>query len=251
MTRIPIGLGSLLLMVSAAALTEPGSVPTRFTSGKDRVALVELYTSEGCSSCPPADRWLSKLKSDPRLWRAFVPVAFHVDYWDYIGWKDRFARPAFSDRQRRYAAARRARTVYTPGFFQNGEEWLGWFRGDSFDPDTSPVGTLQIRLDDAGFTAEFAPRHQDYGALVIHFAVLGMGLRSEIKAGENAGSTLEHDFVALETMAVRLDKQGERYFAKTTLPIVDHVEGDRAIVAWVVEMDDPTPIQAVGGILPD
>jgi hypothetical protein len=52
-------------------------------------------------------------------------------------------------------------------------------------------------------------------------------------------------------MAVRLDKQGERYFAKTTLPIVDHVEGDRAIVAWVVEMDDPTPIQAVGGILPD
>ncbi len=64
--------------------------------------LIELYTSEGCSSCPPADRWLSTLKDHPALWQQLVPIAFHVDYWDYIGWKDRFARAEFTDRQRRF-----------------------------------------------------------------------------------------------------------------------------------------------------
>jgi len=64
-----------------------------FSSGTNHVSLVELYTSEGCSSCPPADRWFSELKRDDGLWREFVPLAFHVDYWDYIGWQDRFASP--------------------------------------------------------------------------------------------------------------------------------------------------------------
>ena len=85
-----------------------------FSSSVERVALVELYTSEGCSSCPPADRWLSQLNSSDKLWDNFVPVAFHVDYWDYIGWKDRFASKAYSQRQRRYAKEQGERTVYNP-----------------------------------------------------------------------------------------------------------------------------------------
>ena len=85
-----------------------------FESSEKPTALVELYTSEGCSSCPPADRWLSSLKDDEGLWKEFVPLAFHVDYWDYIGWEDRFADKQYSQRQRRYAHEFSEPTVYTP-----------------------------------------------------------------------------------------------------------------------------------------
>lgn len=76
-------------------------------SGEERVRVIELFTSEGCSSCPPADAWLSGLMDDPGLWNSLIPVAFHVDYWDHIGWKDRFSDAAFTERQRRYASTLR------------------------------------------------------------------------------------------------------------------------------------------------
>ena len=91
-----------------------------FQSGPLRVNVLELYTSEGCSSCPPADRWLSGLKQDDRLWREIIPIAFHVDYWNYIGWQDRFSSPVYSERQRHYARNKGLSTVYTPGFLLNG-----------------------------------------------------------------------------------------------------------------------------------
>src|SRR5450432_1176256 len=77
----------------------------RFTSGSSQVALVELYTSEGCSSCPPADQWLGALKDDAGLWKEFVPVEFHVNYWDSLGWKDRLSSPAYTAREYAYASA--------------------------------------------------------------------------------------------------------------------------------------------------
>src|SRR5215467_12960255 len=93
---------SLLLLWSA--VESLGAERIKFQSGTNRAALVELYTSEGCSSCPPAEEWLSQLKIDPRLWMDFVPVAFHVDYWVYLGWRDPFGTGSFSERQRAYAA---------------------------------------------------------------------------------------------------------------------------------------------------
>lgn len=75
-----------------------------------RPLVVELFTSEGCSSCPPADQYLTELAQR----RDLLPLSFHVDYWDYIGWQDRFAAPAFSQRQRDYAKAKGERMVYTP-----------------------------------------------------------------------------------------------------------------------------------------
>ena len=93
-----------------------------FESGEHKVSLLELYTSEGCSSCPPADRWLSDLKNHHQLWKNVVPVAFHVDYWDYIGWQDRFADGRYSQRQRDFAREQSLTTVYTPGFILNGKE---------------------------------------------------------------------------------------------------------------------------------
>src|SRR5947207_690518 len=94
-----------------------------FQSSENRVALLELFTSEGCSSCPPAETWLSGLRSSAGLWKEFVPVAFHVDYWDYLGWRDPWASAGFSDRQRAYAALWHSDSTYTPGFVLNGKEW--------------------------------------------------------------------------------------------------------------------------------
>lgn len=120
-----------------------------FSSGVRRVSLVELYTSEGCSSCPRADAWLGALKDKPGLWKRFVPVAFDVDYWDGLGWPDRFAKPVWTERQRNYARHWRSRSVYTPGFAVDGKEWRGFFRGETLpdQPDELP-GNLTLHSPD-------------------------------------------------------------------------------------------------------
>src|ERR1017187_258248 len=96
----------------ATALALSAAEPLRFASGPAHVALVELYTSEGCSSCPPAERWLAARRDDPGLWRDFVPIAFHVDYWNQLGWPDRFSTREFTQRQYALATAWGGDSVY-------------------------------------------------------------------------------------------------------------------------------------------
>ena len=93
-------------------------------SGPSTAALVELYTSEGCSSCPPAERWLGGLPALPR--HRVVPLALHVDYWDYIGWKDPYAKREFSLRQRKLSQLQRMALVYTPQVMLQGRDFRGW-----------------------------------------------------------------------------------------------------------------------------
>ena len=116
----------LLLGIFAAAAVTAQTASITFQSSEAQTALLELYTSEGCSSCPPAESWLSRLKESPGLWKDFVPLAFHVDYWDYLGWRDPWAAREFSERQRAYAQGWRSENVYTPGFVLNGKEWRDW-----------------------------------------------------------------------------------------------------------------------------
>ena len=132
----------LLVFVHAAS-----AASLSLQSPINQVGLLELYTSEGCSSCPPADRWLSSLKDNPKLWKELVPVAFHVDYWDYIGWPDKFASSAYSKRQQRYARQQTINAVYTPGFVYNGAEWRQWFLRRFFDfPESMPAGVLSLDI---------------------------------------------------------------------------------------------------------
>lgn len=249
MDRLFPGLAVVFVAVAIPAISMADAGRATFESGVNRVAVIELYTSEGCSSCPPADRWLSQLKSDPRLWEDFVPLAFHVDYWDYIGWRDRFARAEFSQRQRRYAAEGGVPTVYTPGFLKDGTEWRGWLRTDSPRSDDEPVGALRIRLEGDLAAVRFRPGANEYGGLVAHVAVLGMGMSSQVRAGENRGRTLRHDFVVLEMASQPMQEEPEGF--SVTIPLDEKAmgEGTRALAAWISFPDRQEPIQAVGGFL--
>ena len=173
---------AVVTMATAARSAEP----VRFTSGPARVSLVELYTSEGCSSCPPAERWLGQLRDAPGLWRDFVPVAFHVDYWNRLGWPDRFSTRDFTQREYAYAAAWGSESVYTPCFVRDGAEWRN--RGEKISAvGGAPAGALTASYDGAVLRAEFAPARPRAGEqFEIHAALLGGGIVSKVTAGENS-----------------------------------------------------------------
>jgi hypothetical protein len=236
-----LGLATLLSLNARAQIFQSDSVTT---------PLIELYTSEGCSSCPPAERWLSALKTDSGLWRKFVPVSFHVNYWDYLGWKDPFARPAFTDRQRAYAAAWNARSVYTPGFVHQGREW----RPGNPAPTSTAPGILTIeRASDGSGTVRFSPVSstplKSYTATV---AVLGSDALVDVRAGENAGRSLSHDFIALHLATVPLSAGADGTLSGSFAAPPDSLPATprRALAGWVSAAGNQTPIQATGGWLP-
>lgn len=216
---------------------------TVITSRSQRVALLELYMSEGCSSCPPAEAWLSRLVNTEDLWQTVVPVAFHVDYWDYLGWKDRFADGRYSDRQRDYATTWRQGRVYTPGFVLNGREWRGWFDGRPLPQDEGEAaGILRVVVSPSEMIVTFDPA-TEHESLVAHVAVLACGIEQEVSAGENRGRTLKHDFVVIQYEARELqdDGHGARFSLTRDVP------GRAAVAAWVTARGDMRPIQATGG----
>jgi hypothetical protein len=215
-----------------------------FNSGSRQVTLLELYTSQGCSSCPPAERWLNEYINDDDLWTRVVPVAFHVDYWDYIGWKDVYATPENGERQRDYARAGRARTVYTPGLFSNGREWRGWtLRLDPRTSDREP-GNLAVEIADGQLRAEFPAAKSP---LDLHVALLGAGLETRVERGENRNRTLAQEFVVL-AHEVHSSPGGQWTVA---VPAVARLgTGRHGLAVWVSEPGNPTPLQATGGWLP-
>jgi len=205
---------SIVPLVHAA----PGECSAR--SGPGTAALVELYTSEGCDSCPPADAWLRKLPAAGA--GLVVPLAFHVDYWDYIGWKDPFASPAFSARQRELAGIARTRVVYTPQVVLAGRDYRGWASGARLATDVRAVNAVPARADlslalaGAEFrAAATVSKAGDRADAALYVAVYENGLANEVTAGENRGATLRHDFVVREWWGpVALDRAGAAELAR-------------------------------------
>ena len=226
-----------------------GQARTFLQSGPEQVALVELYTSQGCSSCPPADQWLSRLKESPGLWDQFVPLAFHVDYWDYIGWQDRFAQASFGQRQRQYAKQGGARTVYTPGMMLNGKDWWGWREGSMPRDDQHRVGTLTVGIEEQGMLIRYLPSEPGRKSLRVYLALLGFEQQSHVTAGENRGRKLNNEFIVVKLIEAPLERKDDGYFA--TVPVfAQNPQFSRlAIAAWVSEASKQIPLQAVGGWL--
>jgi hypothetical protein len=211
-----------------------------FSSGHQHVALIELFSSEGCSSCPPAERWLSGLRDEPRLWREFVPLSFHVDYWNRLGWTDRFSNHVYSARQSEYAESWGTSTVYTPCFVKDGEEWR---TNRSLQSSRVSAGTLSAKIEGQTLVATYMPESGVGGFYEVHAALLGCGIVSKIASGENRGATLHHDFVVLNLVHgalgedIHLNRSVRKDVPRTALAV------------WVSRQGELKPIQATGGWL--
>lgn len=190
--------GALALVGLQAGATEGCAV----RSGAATVPLVELYTSEGCSSCPPADRWFSKRIQDAGI----NGLAFHVDYWDDIGWPDRFASAAHTRRQRARVAVTGGDTVYTPQVMVGRDVRANWHSDSRFNAalrqagQPAPVGlALRLQPNGSGWQVRLgaAPvaRAADVGTAQVWLARYLDNQTTQVRAGENRGVTLHHDHV--------------------------------------------------------
>jgi len=207
-------------VVSTALHAAPGACTAK--SGAATAALVELYTSEGCDSCPPADRWLSGLPATGFGPGTVVPLALHVDYWDYIGWKDPFAKALFSARQRELAAIGRSRVVYTPQVILAGKDFRGWRGRAQFAASVAAINATPARAAlELGFVEPevraqaTVPQPGDRDDAALYVAVYESGLANRVTAGENRGATLQHDFVVRDWWGpIALDAAGVVSFTR-------------------------------------
>lgn len=228
-------------------------------TGDARRVVVELYTSEGCSSCPPADRWLSAL-ADSGLADGTLPLALHVDYWDRIGWPDRFADARFTSRQRSIAVNNRLRTIYTPQVVVDGADTPRWYRSEEVVStlrerlaEPAPLG-IRIRAESDGDEVALTIGVDTTGveaATARWSVVAGLtqdGLETAVERGENAGRNLRHDRVVrawVDGLRPRDDEVAVR------LPLPEDL-GGRGVRAFAfVEAGVGRPVQAVDCALPD
>ncbi len=231
------------------------AAPQTITGPATQVSLLELYTSEGCDSCPPAEGWISTLQRDDRLWTQLVPVTFHVDYWDDGGWRDPFDRHAYTERQQAIAAQADSiagKVIYTPQFVLDGTDWRNWFNDKPLQVDDSAkIGALSLTADDRKVTVHFSPTMPRNERLEVHVVLLAFGVDVAVGAGENKGVTLRHDFLVVSDTAGALlkDKAGN-YQSVVTLPPPVTVKATRyALAGWVSAAGSPMPIQSAGGWL--
>lgn len=194
--------GAAALLAAAWLLVAPSSadaasVSCMAESGGTAATLVELYTSEGYSSCPPADRWVGTLRDRPGV----VALGFHVDYWDGQGWADRFASPANTHRQSDSQRSSGAHFSYTPQVLVDGRDWREW----PSLPTLARPATVALRVERAGEDAlrvTVSPRAGAPAHLAAEVAAVDDGLVSHVRAGENQGATLRHDDVVRGIVAV-------------------------------------------------
>ena len=239
---------SLFSIVAANAQTNL----EKFQSAPEQTALLELYTSEGCSSCPPAEAWLSGLQYSPRLWKDFAPVAFHVDYWNSLGWKDAWSDGEFSERQRSYAALWHAENIYTPQYVLNGKEWRNWFGGKSGPKsDGEKVGVLTVTATGTNrWLATFAPEKDFTARYEIHAAMLAGGIISAVRAGENSGRELRHDFAVVNLVRIGMVTSDGVAKGRFIFPASKIAAGkNSALAVWITRSDELEPVQATGGWL--
>lgn len=257
--RLPVLRAAITLTVMLAwgrpLLAQPAECIA--TSPPNRTALVELYTSEGCSSCPPADRWLSQQTAQNWDSRQIVALAFHVDYWDRLGWKDRFAQPAFSARQRALAAQQGSRTVYTPQILISGRSLLQWRWPDAFQQRVADItaqpapADLQVELlpESGRWRIRITGRMRASVArskVGVFVAVYQDQLGSQVTAGENAGERLRHDRVVRALLGpLGIDPNG--HFAHTvsvSLPD-EFVPRDAGIVVFLQQIQNGEVLHAL------
>jgi hypothetical protein len=237
----------LLAMPSGVRAAAPASGPV----------VVELFTSQGCSSCPPADRLLSRLGTDPRFAGKVLPLSFHVDYWNSIGWKDPFSSPRWSARQNDYARAFRSDRVYTPQLVVNGaSECVGNEEGTvlariSAALAKAPAGEVRLTVEPAAGPVKVSvdaqlDRAGSRHPLDVLVALYQTGLDTPVRAGENASRTLHNDYVVrrLEKAFTLPAAPGSRHAGEVTLPV--DPSWNRGALGVVAFLQDPVTLEIEG-----
>ncbi len=236
--------------VLAAWLVPAQAAEITIESGAMRVPVVELYTSEGCSSCPPADAWIGRLGETLGEELRAVPLAFHVDYWNYLGWDDPFSSPEYTQRQRFLGALNAQSSIYTPEFLVSGRETrgtravVGAIREANAQPAVVTIRAVVTRDADEVITAEVDIDGDTAGA-ALYFAVFENGITREIGAGENHGRTLNHDFVVRDFREVALPDPGNQAI-RVSIPVEDDWNrSDLGLAVMVMDRRDSHTRQAL------
>jgi hypothetical protein len=207
---------AICVSIVVAKTTEPG-VPRR-------AVVVELFTSEGCSSCPPADELLGHLRQDLSAKSVqVIPLGFHVDYWNSLGWKDRFSSAEFTQRQEQYARALKVDGPYTPEMVVDGEvEFVGNNAGQAqrtIRQQASELETAQVKIAPAGadqLTIEVKGAASSSGTALVMLAITEDNLSTQVGSGENGGRTLHHAAVVRELQELGMLHNG---IMATTVPL--------------------------------
>jgi hypothetical protein len=242
-----------LAAASILALPNATFAACEAQSGAKTAALVELYTSEGCSSCPPADRRLSQLDQVLSPASEAIPLALHVGYWDYIGWHDPYAKDAFAERQKWLAQLNHQRTVYTPHFFVAGTELA--LQEESLGAEVRRVNAkaaeaeirVKANVDAKGVlvvSADATARTRS-APVALYIAVTESGLSSKVTRGENGGATLSHDHVVRAWVGpIRLT--GGSVHAQREITLASHWNRAQLdVVAFVEDQTSGVVLQAV------
>lgn len=251
------GFYALLLSAALFAPTAPAMAACEAKSGDSTVALLELYTSEGCSSCPPADKFVSELPRNGFQSDRVVPLAFHVDYWNYLGWTDPFSQSDFTRRQRDFAHRTNAVTVYTPELVLSGSEYRRWW-GGSFERAvkqvnrTTPRADIALKLDRDKRTlrvdghASVRDKSSDGHSTHFYVALYQSNLSNKIGAGENSGRTLDHSFVVRRLYGpFAFDTTGTSRFNQTLTLDTGWKPTDLGVAAFVQESRGTKILQAL------
>ncbi len=209
-------------------------------SSKFKTHLIELYTSEGCSSCPPAEKWIASLRNNKNLGKTFFPLAFHVEYWDYIGWKDRFAKKQFSDRQRKYASHWNSKNIYTPEFVKDGKEWRSFPIRKVPNASKIKVGELTATpIGKRSYKISFTGTSKN---LNLNYSLLANGITSKVTRGENRGRNLKQFFAVLNH-SKRPFKNG----MVVDVPTSQIASKEQMVAFWLDSPKTMEPLQVVGG----
>lgn len=221
-----------LAMVTASVLTLAGLFVAPQAARSDVV--VELFTSQGCSSCPPADALLGKLAKKDGV----IALSLHVDYWDYLGWKDEFALPGFTQRQRGYAASAGSSMIYTPQMVIGGKDHLVGTKGMELSElimrHKATKQPVELRAERSGNTIVIAaqPKAAASGTMVVYLVRYSPSETVEIKRGENAGRTMTYHNVVTSWVKVA-DWGGEA-------PLNAQIEADGDLPGAVIVQAGPT-----------
>lgn len=206
-------------------------------------AVIELFTSQGCSSCPPADRLLSQTIAEAKKdGRNIIALSFHVDYWNRLGWADPFSDKAYSQRQSEYVSAMHLRSAYTPQMVVNGKyEFVGSNTGDlntALDKSLKTKPAAGFKSLTANMRGNNAPHikyelDDDYEGCEIHFALVSLNETTSVKRGENGGRELKNENVVRQFITIPAKANGEIDFGSTLLPRPENT----AIIAYIQHPD--------------